>query len=88
MKCQRSLKCVKILLSLFLVLGVAIPAWCEKPNTLDFSGEVIEGQLKKPKLMINIDTSLDDLTSIIHLRENFNDFHAVDQKKRLRFIKK
>lgn len=59
-----------------------------KSNVLDFGADVIEGELKKPQLFVELGANIDDLTSIIHLRDNFNDFHAVDQKRRLRFIKK
>lgn len=59
-----------------------------KSNVLDFGADVIEGELKKPQLFVELGANIDDMTSIIHLRDNFNDFHAVDQKRRLRFIKK
>lgn len=57
-------------------------------QTLDFGADIIEGELKKPQLLMELGANVEDVSSIIHLRDNFNDFHAVDSKKRLRFILK
>jgi hypothetical protein len=57
-------------------------------QTLDFGADIIEGELKKPQLIMELGANVEDVSSIIHLRDNFNDFHAVDSKKRLRFILK
>ena len=81
--------------SYFKVFAASTPSSSSSPTnrsantqTLDFGADIIEGELKKPQLIMELGANIEDASSIIHLRDNFNDFHAADSKKRLRFILK
>jgi hypothetical protein len=58
----------------------------EKVKTLDFEGEVIEGEAMRPMLYLQIESPDLDLNNIIYQRRDFNDFHKIDKVKRNRFI--
>ncbi|MBY0469930.1 hypothetical protein K2X30_02100 [bacterium] len=53
-------------------------------QVLNFESDVIEGQKKAPELFLQTDTNRQALDSILYQRSNFNDFHAVDSKRRPR----
>ena len=53
-----------------------------RPEVLDFEGDVIEGQKKAPELFLQLDVEKADLSSVLYDRRDFNDFHAVDSKRR------
>lgn len=57
-----------------------------KAQVLDFSGDVIEGELKRPQLFLELVGTTEFMESTLYQREDFNDFHAVDMRKRLRYI--
>lgn len=56
-----------------------------RPEVLDFEGDVIEGQKKAPELFLQLDVEKADLSSVLYDRKDFNDFHAVDSKRRPKF---
>ncbi|MFN8790660.1 MAG: hypothetical protein ACK5Y2_04310 [Bdellovibrionales bacterium] len=58
----------------------------EKIKTLDFEGEVIEGEAMRPMLYLQIESPDLDLNNIIYQRKDFNDFHKIDKVRRNRFI--
>ena len=49
---------------------------------LNFEGDVIEGEKRKPDLFMQSNVQNLDLDSILYIRNNFNDFHAVDSQRR------
>lgn len=55
-----------------------------KEEVLDFEADVIEGQKKAPELFLQLDVQKPDLSSVLFERKHFNDFHAVDSKRRPR----
>lgn len=57
----------------------------KKPEVLDFEGDVIEGQKKAPELFLQLDVEKADLSSVLYDRRDFNDFHAIDSKRRPKF---
>lgn len=57
-----------------------------KMKTLDFEGEVIEGEAMRPMLYLQIESPDLDLNNIIYQRRDFNDFHKIDKVRRNRFI--
>ena len=57
-----------------------------KEQVLDFSAGVIEGELNRPSILMELGSNFKDFNDLIFLRENFNSFHAVDSKDRLRFV--
>lgn len=57
-----------------------------KIKTLDFEGEVIEGEAMRPMLYLQIESPDLDLNNIIYQRRDFNDFHKIDKVRRNRFI--
>jgi len=56
-------------------------------NLLDFEAEVIEGEKKRPELFLDIKAGDGNVGSGLYLRPHFDDFFAVDKKRRPRFIK-
>ncbi len=58
----------------------------EKMKTLDFEGEVIEGEAMRPMLYLQIESPDLDLNNIMYQRKDFNDFHKIDKVRRNRFI--
>lgn len=58
----------------------------DKMKTLDFEGEVIEGEAMRPMLYLQIESPDLDLNNIIYQRRDFNDFHKIDKVRRNRFI--
>lgn len=58
----------------------------EKIKTLDFEGEVIEGEAMRPMLYLQIESPDLDLNNIMYQRRDFNDFHRIDKVRRNRFI--
>ena len=58
----------------------------ERMKTLDFEGEVIEGEAMRPMLYLQIESPDLDLNNIIYQRRDFNDFHKTDKVRRNRFI--
>ena len=57
-----------------------------KEQVLDFSAGVIEGELNRPSILMELGSNFKDFNDLVFLRENFNSFHAVDTKERLRFV--
>ena len=55
-----------------------------RPKTLDFEADVIEGQRKAPDLFLQTESQHLSPDAMIFLRNNFNDFHAVDRTRRPR----
>jgi hypothetical protein len=53
-----------------------------KAGVLDFEGDIIEGERKRPDLFLQ--TQIDNLSldAILYLRKDFNDFHQVDKNRR------
>ena len=58
----------------------------EKMNVLDFEGEVIEGERKKPDLILQVAPQDLNFDNLLYNRSDFNDFLEVDQNTRPRFI--
>lgn len=79
-----------------VILGssvITLRAWAQTEETevvempkdgkiLDFEAEVIEGQRKAPQLFLQMDVGTPDLDSVMYLRQNFNDFHAVEKNRK------
>lgn len=77
-----------LLAILFVItLPISTPAQKTSPSAknekvLDFDAEVIEGQRKAPQLFLQMDVGTPDLDAVMYLRQNFNDFQAVEQNRR------
>lgn len=54
---------------------------------LDFEGEVIEGERRRPDLFLQISIDNIKFDSLIYNRDDFNDYLEVDRKSRTRFLK-
>ena len=81
----------------FLVIGLLLTSFLahaqkeakakdNKMKTLDFEGEVIEGEAMRPMLYLQIESPDLDLNNIMYQRKDFNDFHKIDKVRRNRFI--
>lgn len=57
----------------------------EPAVTLDFEGELIEGEKKGPDLLYQTENMQMQLDDILYTRSDFNDIHSSDSKKRPRF---
>jgi len=79
---------MKIVLSVLLISlsGFSQNTKNEKVKTLDFEGEVIEGEAMRPMLYLQIESPDLDLNNILYQRRDFNDFHKIDKVRRNRFI--
>lgn len=80
---------MKSFLFLFLLLNLNSSMAQEKGQkvkTLDFEGEVIEGEAMRPMLYLQIESPDLDLNNILYQRKDFNDFHKIDKVRRNRFI--
>ncbi len=90
---MRTLKFPKKLLIAFVIL-ISCFASAQKEGTkpdskmktLDFEGEVIEGEAMRPMLYLQIESPDLDLNNIMYQRKDFNDFHRIDKVRRNRFI--
>lgn len=58
------------------------------PTVLDFEADVIEGERKTPDLFIQLSMEKAKTESVIFDRKNFNDFHAIDSRKRSKYQEK
>lgn len=59
----------------------------KKENIIDFSVGVIEGELNRPSMLMELGNDFKDLNDIVHSREDFYDFQQSDSKFRFRYIK-
>jgi hypothetical protein len=59
-----------------------------KTGVLDFEGETIEGQRKRPDLFLQTETQNLTLDAILYLRKDFNDFHQVDRSRRPGYVER
>lgn len=78
------MKCFNLIFSMLLFFGAISSA---KENVIDFEGEVIEGERKRPELYLQISSSDLDVGEILYLRENFNDYLEADKKMKPRYLK-
>ena len=78
------------LLVLMVILSQVVisqdKASATKEQVLDFSAGIIEGELNRPSILMELGSNFKDFDDLIFLRENFNSFHAIDSKERLRFV--
>lgn len=89
MRQLKSFLVIGLLLSSFLANAqkeVKKDAKDSKMKTLDFEGEVIEGEAMRPMLYLQIESPDLDLNNIMYQRKDFNDFHRIDKVRRNRFI--
>jgi hypothetical protein len=57
-------------------------------GVLDFEGETIEGQRKRPDLFLQTEIQNLTLDAILYLRKDFNDFHMVDKSRRPGYVER
>ena len=51
-------------------------------NVLDFEGDVIEGERKRPDLFLEMKTNDLNLDEVLYSRDHFNDFLTLDKNNR------
>lgn len=56
-------------------------------QVLDFEGEVIEGERRRPDLFLQMSIENVKFDSLMYQREDFNDYLEVDRKSRNRFLR-
>lgn len=60
-------------------------AYAQKPNVLDFDADVIEGERKTPSVFLEIGAENPTMDSVIFQRNDFNDLHSLDSKRRQQY---
>lgn len=81
-----------IKISIFISFLISTPLLSQvneaakKVHVIDFSAGVIEGELNRPSMLLEIGDNFKDLDDLLFLREDFNSFHQVDSKIRFRYI--
>jgi len=58
------------------------------PAVMDFESDVIEGQRMRPELFNQSGTEGLTLDAILYLRNDFNDLHQLEQKRRPKYLEK
>ncbi len=81
-----SLAAMVVLLGSSSAFSQTVKEKSDKMKTLDFEGEVIEGEAMRPMLYLQIESPDLDLNNIMYQRRDFNDFHKIDKVRRNRFI--
>lgn len=56
-----------------------------KSNVLDFEADVIEGERVAPNLFVQMDLGSPNMDTLMFQRKNFNDFHAIDMKRKPKY---
>jgi hypothetical protein len=56
-----------------------------KSNILDFEADVIEGERVAPNLFVQMDLGAPNMDTLMFQRKNFNDFHAIDMKRKPKY---
>ena len=68
------------------VLGKAGSKSNEKiDNVLDFEADIIEGERMNPNLFLQLEVDKPNLDTVIYLRNDFNDFHKGDSRRRPKY---
>jgi hypothetical protein len=63
------------------------PATKAKEQVLDFEGEVIEGERRRPDLFLQMSIEQVKFDSLIFQRDDFNDYLEVDRQSRSRYLR-
>ena len=58
----------------------------KKDNVLDFSAGVIEGDLNRPSMLMELGSNYKEFNDLVLMRDDFNSFHDVDSKTRFRYV--
>lgn len=58
----------------------------KKEQVLDFSAGVIEGELNRPSMLMELGSNYKDFNDLILLREDFNVYHELDSNMRFKYI--
>lgn len=67
--------------------STAAGADVKKENTLNFDGDVIEGERKRPDLFLQLRSDELNIDSLIYTRPDFNDFFELEKDARPLYIK-
>lgn len=59
---------------LFFLLFQTGSVKAEEKNVLDFDADVIEGEKKKPDLLLQLGSDYENLDSLVYFRNDFTDF--------------
>lgn len=91
----------KYILMILAALSVTVMAQEESEETieqsneqandqgvLDFEGDVIEGQRKRPDLFVQSEIRGVTLDAILYLRKDFNDFHQAERARQPGYFKR
>lgn len=65
----------------------SVPTTKAKEQVLDFEGEVIEGERRRPDLFLQMSIEQVKFDSLIFQRDDFNDYLEVDRQSRSRYLR-
>lgn len=65
---------------------VSQKAEVKKDNVLDFSAGVIEGDLNRPSMLMELGSNYKEFNDLVLMREDFNTYHDTDSKFRFRYV--
>lgn len=57
----------------------------QDPAVLNFDADVIEGEKGGPSIMVQMDLQAPTMDTLVFKRKNFNDFHAIDRKRKPKY---
>lgn len=77
---------IKFLLILLLLTMISVVVQA-KENVIDFEGEVIEGERKRPELFLQLTNTDMDLNDIVYIRENYNDYIEADKYMKPKYFR-
>ncbi len=58
----------------------------DKKNVLDFSAGVIEGNVNRPTMLMELGANYKEFNDLVLIRDDFNNFHELDGKKRFKYV--
>lgn len=90
-----NVNCLKLYFYALLIYLFLLPAYSvyadetvvgKRENILDFSAGIIEGEINRPSILMELGTNFNTFNDLVLLREDFNSFHEVDSIVRLRYM--
>jgi hypothetical protein len=69
----------RCLILCIFILSPVFAAEPEKSNVLDFDADIIQGERRRPDLFVQLGGTKTSMEAVLYSRQNFNDYHSVDQ---------
>lgn len=79
------MKTLSIVIMLFSSLAHSKENQKQTGNVINFEEDVIQGERKNLDLFVQIDLGASHIDNVVFQRDNFNDFHQIDSRRRPRY---